>query len=66
MLVLSRKRLESIVIGGAGAITVQVLSIHGDRVQLGIDAPRSVPVHRKEVYTAIHGGPASAAKPSEP
>lgn len=51
MLVLSRKRDESIVI--AGNITVTVVDIRGDKVRLGISAPAEVPVHRREVYDAI-------------
>jgi carbon storage regulator len=51
MLVLSRKRGETIVIGED--ITVTVLATEGDRVKLGIDAPAEIPVHRKEVYRRI-------------
>ena len=51
MLVLSRKRDESIVI--AGNITITVVDIRGDKVRLGITAPSEVPVHRREVYDAI-------------
>lgn len=54
MLVLSRKQNESIVI--AGTITVTVVEIAGNKIRLGIDAPRDVPVHRKEVYDAILAG----------
>lgn len=54
MLVLSRKKNESIVIGeGANAITLVVVEIRGDKVRLGIEAPKDVPVHRQEVYDAI-------------
>lgn len=52
MLVLSRKRNEQIVIGGS--IVITVVDIRGDKVRLGIEAPTDVPVHRKEVYDAIH------------
>ncbi|MEP3477982.1 MAG: carbon storage regulator CsrA [Fuerstiella sp.] len=52
MLVLSRKVDESIVIGNE--ITVTVIDIRGDRIRLGIDAPRVIDVHRKEIYDAIH------------
>ncbi len=55
MLVLSRKKNESIVIDNT--ITVTVVEIRGDKVRLGIVAPRDVPVHRQEVYEAIHGKP---------
>ena len=53
MLVLSRKKNESIVINND--ITVTVVEIRGDKVRLGIVAPKEVPVHRQEVYNAIHG-----------
>jgi carbon storage regulator len=66
MLVLSRKKNESIVINND--ITVTVVEIRGDKVRLGIVAPKEVPVHRQEVFDAIHGkaaetAPAGAAKP---
>lgn len=51
MLVLSRKKNESIVINDD--ITVTIVEIRGDKVRLGIDAPKMVPVHRREVYDAI-------------
>lgn len=51
MLVLSRKRNEQIVI--ADNIVITIVEIRGDKVRLGIEAPKSVPVHRKEVYEAI-------------
>jgi carbon storage regulator len=51
MLVLSRNTDESIVIGND--ITITVLAIQGDKVRLGIDAPKEIPVHRLEVYQAI-------------
>lgn len=51
MLVLSRKKNESIVINDT--ITLVVVEIRGDKVRLGIDAPKDVTVHRKEVYDAI-------------
>jgi carbon storage regulator len=51
MLVLSRKKDEKIIIGDN--ITVMVIEIRGDKVRLGIDAPREVTVHRQEVYEAI-------------
>ena len=54
MLVLSRKKNESIVIDvGDKLITVTVVEVRGDKVRLGIEAPREVPVHRQEVYDAI-------------
>jgi carbon storage regulator len=51
MLVLSRKKNESIVIDDN--ITIVVVEIRGDKVRLGIEAPKEVPVHRREVYDAI-------------
>lgn len=51
MLVLSRKKDEKILIGDN--ITVMVIEIRGDKVRLGIDAPKEVRVHREEVYNAI-------------
>ena len=51
MLVLARKLNERIQIGGR--ITVTVVDIRGDKVRLGIEAPREVPVHREEIQTLI-------------
>ncbi len=51
MLVLSRHRDECIMIGDD--VTITVVDIRGDKVRLGIDAPKHVPVHRQEVYEAI-------------
>lgn len=51
MLVLSRQRDETIMIGDAVEITI--VDIRGDKVRLGINAPAQVAVHRKEVYEAI-------------
>jgi carbon storage regulator len=51
MLVLSRKRGESIVIGNG--ITVTVVDVKGDRVRLGFEAPVEVPIHRKEIQQRI-------------
>jgi len=51
MLVLSRKKNESIVINND--IRIVVVEIRGDKVRLGVEAPREVPVHRQEVYEAI-------------
>lgn len=67
MLVLSRKKNESIVIDNS--ITVIVVEIRGDKVRLGIEAPTDVPVHRREVYDAIikeGQKKRDAAKPSAP
>ena len=51
MLVLSRQRDESIIIGDN--IVVTIVDVRGDKVRLGIDAPREVSVHRREIYEAI-------------
>ena len=51
MLVLSRKKNESIVINDN--IVITVVEIRGDKVRLGIEAPREIPVHRSEVHAAI-------------
>ncbi len=51
MLVLSRHRNESIMVGDD--IVITVVDIRGDKVRLGIEAPNSTPVHREEVYAAI-------------
>jgi carbon storage regulator len=51
MLVLSRQKDESIMIGDDVEITI--VDVRGDKVRLGIVAPREVPVHRREVYEAI-------------
>ena len=51
MLVLSRHRDESIMIGDD--IVVTIVDIRGDKVRLGIEAPKDVSVHRREVYEAI-------------
>ena len=51
MLVLSRKKGESIIIDGR--IEVKVIAVEGDLVKLGIEAPKTVSVHRMEVYQAI-------------
>lgn len=51
MLVLSRKKNESIVINDD--ITIVVVEIRGDKVRLGVEAPKEVPVHRREVFDAI-------------
>ena len=61
MLVLSRQRDETIMIGDD--IEITVVDIRGEKVRLGINAPAHVPVHRKEVYEAIkremQNGPAN-------
>jgi carbon storage regulator CsrA len=54
MLVLSRRRNESVVVGDG--VTVTVLEIQTDRVRLGVVCPREMSVHRQEVWVAQHGG----------
>jgi carbon storage regulator len=61
MLVLSRKCEQSLLLGDD--IVVTVLSIEGDRVKLGIDAPRSVSVLRQEVYQQVRSSNTTAAAP---
>ncbi len=66
MLVLSRKKDESIVINND--ITIVVVEIRGDKVRLGVEAPKEVPVHRREVFEAISRGEpldAAALPPSD-
>ena len=74
MLVLSRKKDESIVINND--ITIVVVEIRGDKVRLGVEAPKEGPVHRREVFEAIARGesvdpspvaaPAADTVPGEP
>jgi len=67
MLVLSRQRDESIMIGDNVEITI--VDVRGDKVRLGITAPKCIPVHRREIYDAIQREKAeaeAAAHPSEP
>ena len=59
MLVLTRKTNQSIMIGDE--IEVSILSVAGDKVRIGIDAPRDIAVFRKEVYVAIDEGSARRA-----
>lgn len=65
MLVLSRQRDETIMIGDD--IEVTVVDIRGDKVRLGINAPKEIAVHRKEVYEAIRreNREASQVKPED-
>ena len=51
MLVLSRQKDESIIIGDN--VEVTIVDVRGDKVRLGITAPKEIPVHRREVYEAI-------------
>ena len=63
MLVLSRKKGEKIIIGDN--ITITVVEIRGDKVRLGIEAPREVPVNRQEVHEAIQREDAEQAEQDE-
>jgi carbon storage regulator len=60
MLVLSRQRDESIIIGDN--IVITIVDIRGDKVRLGINAPTEIPVHRQEVYEAIQRENLKAAR----
>ncbi|MDO8468284.1 MAG: carbon storage regulator CsrA [Candidatus Peribacter sp.] len=60
MLVLSRKKNESIVINDD--ITIVVVEIRGDKVRLGVEAPKEVPVHRREVFDAIRRNEGAAGE----
>lgn len=51
MLVLSRKRDESIMIGDD--VEIIIVDVRGDKVRLGITAPKNIPVHRREIYDSI-------------
>jgi carbon storage regulator len=62
MLVLSRKKNESIIINDD--ITIVVVEIRGDKVRLGVEAPKEVPVHRNEVYEAIRRNQSQANGPA--
>lgn len=60
MLVLSRQRNESIIIGDD--VEIIIVDVRGDKVRLGITAPKAISVHRKEVYQAIQEEKAEKAK----
>lgn len=53
MLILTRKIEEDIYIGNNGEIRIRILSIAGRSVRIGIEAPKDIPVHRKEIYDRI-------------
>jgi carbon storage regulator len=63
MLVLSRQRDESIMIGDDVEITI--VDVRGDKVRLGITAPKTIPVHRREIYDAIQREKESSDKAEE-
>jgi len=60
MLVLTRKTNQSIMIGDD--VEVSILSVSGEKVRIGIDAPRDIAVFRKEVYEAIDKGAAPSSE----
>jgi carbon storage regulator len=68
MLVLSRKSMESVVVGGSGRfermLKVTVLEIKNGSVRLGFEADASIPVHRAEVWERIRGGNGSLGNPA--
>jgi carbon storage regulator len=64
MLVLSRQRDESIMIGDDVEITI--VDVRGDKVRLGITAPKHIPVHRREIYDAIQREKAQKAEGQGP
>ncbi|AXV05831.1 Carbon storage regulator [Euzebya pacifica] len=63
MLVLTRRANESIMIGDD--IVITVLDVRGDQIRIGIKAPRSVAVHREEVYAELQEANQAAASPSK-
>ncbi len=68
MLVLTRKSQESVVVGGSESgepvVTVTVLDIRGDKVRLGFEGSRAVPVHRLEVWERIRRGNGAPGDPA--
>jgi carbon storage regulator len=60
MLILTRRTGESVMIGDE--VVVAVLSVKGNQVRLGIEAPKSVPVHREEIYRRIQAGEAAPGR----
>lgn len=53
LLVLTRSLEEKLIIGDSGEITITIIDVQGNKVRLGIDAPRHVSVHREEIYHRI-------------
>ena len=64
MLVLTRRAKQSVMIGED--VVVTVLEVRGDQVRLGIEAPRSVAVHREEVFAQVRARPTPTAGASDP
>ena len=64
MLVLSRQRDESIMIGDD--VEIVIVDVRGDKVRLGITAPKQIPVHRREIYDAIQREKAQKAEGETP
>jgi carbon storage regulator len=64
MLALARKAGESIIVNDNVEITI--LEIKGDQIKIGIDAPKSVPIYRKEIYTQIREANTEASKSATP
>jgi carbon storage regulator len=62
MLVISRRKGDSLVIGES--IEISVVDIHGDKVRIGVTCPKEMPVHRQEVYEAICRHSSSSASPA--
>ena len=63
MLVLSRQRDESIMIGDD--VEIIIVDVRGDKVRLGITAPKDIPVHRREIYDAIQREKGQKKEPKE-
>jgi len=64
MLILTRRVGETLMIGDD--VTITVLGVKGNQVRLGINAPRTVAVHREEIYKRIKGEQAAGSGPHEP
>lgn len=63
MLVLSRREDESVMIGDD--IEIVICDVHGDKVRLGFRAPRSIPIHRREIYDKIQREKTQKTPPTE-